>query len=283
MMDTTAETTIDLDAYFRRIGYEGPPAPTLDTLRAIHALHPASIAFENLNPLLGWEVKLDAASLQEKLVRQGRGGWCFEQNLLLRDVLLALGFRVTGLAGRVMWNQPPGEVRPRSHMLLRVDLDEGTYVADVGFGGVTLTAPLRLDAEEEQPTPHEPFRLARVDDEYVMQVKIRGEWQSLYRFDLQPQHRADYEVTSWYLCHHPRSHFRAGLIAARSAPGLRHALRDGELVTHHANGVTERRVIADAADLREALETTFRLTLPDAPELDTALERLTARPALAGA
>lgn len=201
-MDTT-ETTIDLDAYFRRIGYGGPRAPTLDTLRAIHALHPASIAFENLNPLLGWEVKLDAASLQEKMVRQGRGGWCFEQNLLLRDVLVALGFRVTGLAGRVMWNQPPGEVRPRSHMLLRVGLDEGTYVADVGFGGVTLTAPLRLDTEEEQPTPHEPFRLARMDGDYVMQVKILGEWLSLYRFDLQPQHRADYEVTSFYLCHHP--------------------------------------------------------------------------------
>jgi N-hydroxyarylamine O-acetyltransferase len=283
MMDTTAETTIDLDAYFRRIGYQGPRAPTLDTLRAIHALHPASIAFENLNPLLGWEVKLDAASLQEKMVRNGRGGWCFEQNLLLRGVLLALGFRVTGLAGRVMWNQPPGEVRPRSHMCLRIDLDEGTYVADVGFGGVTLTAPLRLETEEEQPTPHEPFRLARMDGDYVMQVKIRGEWQSLYRFDLQPQHRADYEVTSFYLCHHPKSHFRAGLIAARSEPGLRHALRDGELVTHHANGATERRAIADAAALRHALETTFRLTLPESPELDAALERLTARPVLAGA
>lgn len=283
-MTDTKTDAIDLDAYFERIGYDGPRAPTLETLRAIHALHPASIAFENLNPLLGWPVKLDAASLEEKMVRRGRGGWCFEQNGLLLAVLRALGYRVTGLAGRVMWNQPEGEVRPRSHMLLRIDLDEGTYLADVGFGGLTLTAPLRLEADVEQETPHEPFRLAGAGEgEYVMEAGLRGEWKPLYRFDLQPQHRADYEVTSWYLCHHPSSHFRAGLIAARTAPEGRHALRDGELVTHHLHGETERRALATADELRDALENTFRIALPGAPELDAALERLAARPALAGA
>jgi N-hydroxyarylamine O-acetyltransferase len=207
--------TIDLNAYFQRIGYAGPRTPTLDTLRAIHARHPETIPFENLNPLFRWPVRLDAASLEQKLVRDGRGGYCFEHNLLLGHVLTALGFSVTFLAARVLWNAPEGAVRPRSHAALLVEIDGQRYVADVGFGGQTLTGPLRLELDVEQATPHEPFRLVRAGDEFVMLSKILGEWKTLYSFDLQPQHLPDYEVSSWYLCHHPDSHFLHGLMAAR--------------------------------------------------------------------
>src|SRR5581483_6802547 len=71
---------LDLDAYFRRIGYAGARTPTLQTLRALQALHPQAIAFENLDPLLGRPVNLDLGSLQDKIVHSGRGGYCFEQN-----------------------------------------------------------------------------------------------------------------------------------------------------------------------------------------------------------
>src|SRR5262249_14620665 len=60
---------IDVDAYFQRIGYAGKRTPTLETLRALHARHTEAIPFENLNPLLKWPVRLDAPSLEEKLVR----------------------------------------------------------------------------------------------------------------------------------------------------------------------------------------------------------------------
>lgn len=150
---------IDLDAYFQRIGYTGERTPTLDTLRALHVRHTEAIPFENLNPLLKWPVRLDAPSLEQKLVRDGRGGYCFEQNRLLRHVLEALGFSVKGLAARVVWNAPEGAITARTHMLLRVDLNEQPYIVDVGFGGQTLTGPLRLEPDTEQTTPHEPFRL----------------------------------------------------------------------------------------------------------------------------
>ena len=68
---------------------------------------------------------------------------------------------MTGLAARVLWNMPDGVVTPRSHMLLLIDLDDDAFVADVGFGGLTLTGPLRLQPNVEQATPHEPFRLMR--------------------------------------------------------------------------------------------------------------------------
>src|SRR5476649_596419 len=97
-------TQIDLDSYFARVGYEGPPTPTLATLSRLHALHAAAIPFENLSPFLGELVRLDVDSLVDKLVARRRGGWCFEQNLLFFHALEAIGFEVTRLAARVRWN-----------------------------------------------------------------------------------------------------------------------------------------------------------------------------------
>lgn len=193
---TGTDTAIGLDAYFHRIGYDGGREPTLETLRGIHAGHARNIPFENLDPLLRRPVRLDAASLEEKLVRGGRGGYCFEHNLLLSHALRACGFRVTGLAARVLWSYPRDAVTPRSHMLLRVEIDGEPYVADVGFGGLTLTAPLRLQADIEQETPHEPFRLASAGDGFVMEARVRNRWMPLYRFDLAEQFQPDYEVSS---------------------------------------------------------------------------------------
>jgi N-hydroxyarylamine O-acetyltransferase len=269
--------TIDLDAYFERIRYAGGRAPTLATLAAIHARHAEAIAFENLNPLMGWPVRLDVESLQQKMVRDGRGGYCFEQNLLFKHALDALGFRVTGLAARVLWGAPEDTVTARSHMVLRVDLEEQLYIVDVGFGGVTLTGPLRLEADIEQSTPHEPFRLLKVNDEFIAQVKLRGDWMSLYRFNLQENLLPDYEVANWYLSNHPDSRFVTGLLAARPALDRRYALLNNQFAVHHLNGRTERRILTSADDMRETLENAFRLTLPDTPDLDELLARLAAQ------
>ena len=270
--------TIDLDAYFERIGFEGGRTPTLDTLGAVVLRHTEAIPFENLNPLLGWPVRLDLASLERKLVRDGRGGYCFEQNLLLRHVLEALGLSVAGLTARVLWNAPEGVVTPRTHMLLRVELNDGPYIADVGFGAQSLTGPIRLEADTEQATPHEPFRLLRAGAGFVLQTSIRGSWLPLYQFDLEEQHQADYEISNWYVSTHPGSHFVTGLMAGRAVPGRRYALRNNELAVHSLNGGTERRVLGNAAELRGTLQDLFRLTLPETPELDAVLERLTSQP-----
>ena len=269
--------SIDLDAYFQRIGYEGERTPTLETLRAIQLRHAETIAFENLNPLMRWPVRLDIESLQQKLVRDGRGGYCYEQNLLFSHALKALGFQVTGLAARVLWNEPDATIVPRSHMLLCVGLNEKPYIADVGFGILTPTGPLRLEPDIEQATPHEPFRLIRAGQEFVMQAKIRGDWKTLYRFDLQEQLVSDYEVSNWYVSTHPDSIFVTGLMAARPAQDRRYALRNNEFVVHHLNGSTDRHILTSVTEMRETLERAFRITVPDALEIDAALARLTSQ------
>jgi len=270
---------IDLDAYFRRIGFDGDARPTLDTLARLHALHPAAIPFENLSPFIGEEVALDTESLERKLVAGGRGGWCFEQNLLFAHVLRAIGFDLTTLAARVRWNAPPEELRPRSHMLLQVRLPEGDYIADVGFGGLVLTAPLRLRADLEQATPHETFRLrAAAPGTYLLEAEVAAAWTPLYAFDLHEQLLPDYEVSNWYLANHPRSQFVTGIIAARSEPGVRHALRSGRYALHRRGAPSETRELRSVADYREALAGPLGIRLPDSPELDARLARLLQTP-----
>lgn len=268
--------SIDLEAYLQRVGYAGPRAPTLDTLRAIQLRHTEIIPFENFNPLLSWPVRLDVESLQQKMVRGGRGGYCYEQNLLFKSALEALGYKVVGLAARVLWNAAmAGPVTPRTHMLLRIELGGQSWLADVGFGVMTPTGPLRLEPDIEQATPHEPYRMVHADDEFIMQAKIRGEWKALYRFSLQEQLLPDYEMANWYVSTHPDSRFVNGLMVARPVPGKRRTLLNNELTVHRLDGDSEKRVLASAAELRQVLESDFRLTLPDAPELDAVLRRLT--------
>ncbi len=265
--------TFDLDAYCARIGYGGPRDATLGTLRTLHRLHPQAIPFENLDPLLGCVAKLDAGSLQRKMLHEGRGGYCYEHNLLFAGALRALGFDVAELAARVVWNVPPGFAYPRTHLLLLVTLDGSSYVADVGFGGNVLTAPLSLDIDAEQETPHGRFRLAKARDGFILQAEIRGEWASLYRFDFAEQIMADHEQGNWYVSTHPSSVFLSRLMAARLAGDRRRGLLNNELVEHGVGIETQRTRLISAVELRDALTDVFGIRLPQDPKLNEVLNR----------
>jgi len=130
----------------------GPRAPTLATLRGIIAAHAATIPYENIDVLLGRPPRLDLESLQRKMIAGGRGGYCFEQNMLLRASLLALGFTVTSLVACVIRARASDEPVYATHMVLRVDLPEGPFLADVGFGGLAATAAWTLSRWATQTT-----------------------------------------------------------------------------------------------------------------------------------
>lgn len=270
------EAALDLAAYFSRIGYGGPRAASLQALRDIHAAHVDAIPFENVSAFLGRPVALDLDSLQAKLLTPGRGGWCFEHNILLSHVLPAMGFEVRRLAARVRWNVPAGVATARSHMLLRVRVAGDDYIADAGFGGLTLTAPLRLEPFVEQATPHEPHRLLPEGEGYALQARIAGDWATLYVFDLAEQQLVDYEVSNWYLANHPQSQFVNGLIVARAARDRRHALRNTRYTIHHDDGRMERRFLGSPAELRRTLREAFHVELPDEPGVDEKLARVIA-------
>ena len=264
----------DLSAYFARIGYAGPHEPTLGTLREIAFAHATSIPFENLDVLLGRGVKLGPADLIDKLVHRRRGGYCFEHNSLLLGALRALGFDAEGLAARVVWNQAPDRLPPRTHMLLRVNLPEGVFLADAGFGGLTLTAPLRLEAGPEQATPHELHRLVADGDELELQASLDGDWARLYRFAPIPQLAIDYEMANWFTSTYPASLFAENLLMARPEPDRRYALFNRDFTVRHRGGQIERRALENAADLYEVLTRDFRVGSFDISEAAAIWERL---------
>jgi N-hydroxyarylamine O-acetyltransferase len=150
---------MDLAAYLGRIGYDGPRAATHAVLAEVVLRQALAIPFENIDAYLGQRVSLDPAVVAQKLVLSGRGGWCFEQNLLLGNALRALGFEVTDLAARVVWGRAADADAARTHRLLCVRIQGQQWLADVGFGGQTLTGVLRMDIEDGQSTPHDPASL----------------------------------------------------------------------------------------------------------------------------
>ena len=259
----SADTQIDLDAYFARIGYSGPRAPTLETLKALHFAHATAIPFENLDVLAKRPILLDPPVLQKKLVAQKRGGYCFEVNGLFAAVLRQLGFNVMTLIGRVRWKTPDTIDTGPSHMLSLVDLPEGRFLADIGFGGLTMTGPIRLETDSEQQTPHEPRRLLADGDGYMLQAKLGEEWGNVYRFTLDPQTRADYEIANWYTSTHPQSIFVQFLIVARPLADRRITLFNCNLTIRHLDGRVENRCLDSAADIATALAEHFDLPLSE--------------------
>lgn len=262
-----------VDAYFNRIGFKGESKPSLEVLREIQLLHAQNIPFENIDILLGKTISLDITSINNKLVVSKRGGFCFEQNLLLSYILRELGFSVKHLAARMLWNIPEHSITPRSHMLLLVEI-EGTYwIADVGFGGGTPTSPLNLTSKEVQKTNHEHFRILKKEDEFIVQSFIRNNWNSLYKFDLQEQQIVDYEMTNWYLCNHPESHFRNGLLVSRVGHKRRYALQNNRFTIHRLNDKSKKQQIKDVQILIDILTNHFNLKLSDNPELLSVLKK----------
>ena len=262
----------NIDAYFERIGFAGSIAPTLTTLEQLHALHPAAIAFENLDPLMGAPVRIELRNLEQKLLFEKRGGYCFEQNLLFKAMLENLGYTVTSVAARVHWNHSEDDERPLSHMALLVDINGTSYLSDVGFGSPTLTAPLKLKADAEQKTPHEMFRLLESESGWRLQIQIGEEWRSVYFFDLEEPSFEDLVTLNDKI--QADSNFRDNVVAARAEKGRRTTLRNHDLRIHRVGQETERRRLAGVAEVKEALSDIFGLPLPAAERLDPALERV---------
>jgi N-hydroxyarylamine O-acetyltransferase len=253
----------ELEAYLERIAYHGPTAPDLATLAAIHQRHVSAIPFENLDPLVGHRVRLDLASLQAKLVRSRRGGYCFEQNSLLKGALEALGFRVTGLAARVRWLAPPERpLGPRAHMLLKVDLPDGPYIADVGFGAHLLDAPLKLQADAEQPSPAALYRLTSLGDSFMLAARLPAGWQPMYVFGVDAQVTADYELSNWYTSTSPQVWFTKRLLVERLTGAARYTLSNRRLVERQRGGEVRERTLSSAVELGEVLDQVFNLAPP---------------------
>jgi N-hydroxyarylamine O-acetyltransferase len=256
-------SAVDLDAYLARVGYDRPREPTLAVLHALTAAHAHAIPFENLDVLLGRRIRLEPRALYDKLVHQGRGGYCFEQNGLFLHVLRELGFTVAPLSARVRLDRPRDFTPPRTHVFLRAELDGQSWITDVGVGAFSLTCAMRLVTDVEQPTPHETRRILNEKGRLFHQVRLGNEWADVCEFTLEEMPMIDREVGNWFTSTHPDSHFKSRLIVARAAPnGVRVTVLNDVLSLRQRDGHASKRQIRSPGELLEVLAEHFDLDFP---------------------
>ncbi|WP_171166725.1 arylamine N-acetyltransferase [Streptomyces sp. I05A-00742] len=269
---------LDLDAYLDRVGYAGERRPTLEVLRALHRAHVTSIPFENFDAVLGVPIPLDVGAVQDKLVRRRRGGYCFEHVILFAAVLERLGFRFTGMLGRVTLGAD--KILPATHALLAVTAedDERRWLCDVGFGSGPL-GPIELADGVEVDFSGWRFRMERrpgahgVEAWWLHQDGPDG-WVDRHTFTLTPHHTIDYVVGSHYVSTHPRSPFVKRPFAQRFAPDRLLKLDATTLTTVLPDGTRTERKVAPH-ELRAVLDGEFGIAVSAED-----LARLMDRPAM---
>ncbi len=283
-MQTVQVAGFDLDAYLRRIGWEGERRADAATLWGVHLAHMRAIPFENLDALRRSAPSLEPADLMAKLVHRRRGGYCYEHNTLFACALQTLGFRVTRLTARVVVGAERIESRPRTHMALLVEApgDPQPYLADVGFGAIgALLEPVPLIPDVEFTDAERRHRLVHAPHDgplelWVLQAYDRTRadsgdepWAAQYAFTLEPFEQPDLEVINWHIGTNPRSPFTQRLYVQR-VTAERHLLLHGRLLTEtRTDGtVTEREVSGEAEAVR-VLEEEFGITVPDGVTLLT--------------
>ena len=126
--------------YLRRLGFDVPPPPTLDTLFLLHHRHLGRVPYENLAIMLGRPPSVDAVASLERIAEVGRAGYCFHHNGSLEVVLRDLGFDVSRRHGHVWTDETDRGGTFLNHLVLHVAglstvaNPGGEWWVDVGLG-----------------------------------------------------------------------------------------------------------------------------------------------------
>jgi N-hydroxyarylamine O-acetyltransferase len=254
-------TSLDLDAYFDRIGWGGSTAPTHATLAGILHAHTASIPFENLDVLLGRPPRLDLEGLQAKLVGARRGGYCFEQATLFAAMLEALGFAPQRHSARVVLQAPRTE-SPRTHMLLTVPLAEGTFVVDPGFGSLAPRVPLLLDERTPEDEARATHWLSYDDGWWTLHARSVDGAVAAWMTTLEHDHPVDFVMANHYTATYPASGFVNRILLRSFTDDGRVTMMNRDL-TIVAGDRIETSQLADRRALRHVVATHFGFDLPE--------------------
>lgn len=255
---------IDYEAYLQRLGFSSRPTPTLENLRLLHERHTAEFPFQTLTTVMHQPVSLDWHDMENKVITTRQGGYCYELNILFYGLLSLLGYDAAILTGHVIHNSGFVRRTSRTHIIVKITIDGEDFICDVGHGGYTPTAPLRLAFQGPQQTTHGTYAFVHKEDSYYLRSLIAHEWQTLYGFDLQPPHWTDLEVGNWYVSTHPQSHFLSTLMVARTEEGgKRHSLLNNRYSLHTVGQKTLVQRLGSALEVIELIESVFNLNIPE--------------------
>ncbi|MEV0599755.1 arylamine N-acetyltransferase [Streptomyces sp. NPDC050315] len=234
--------------------------PDAEALRRLHLQHLRAVPFENLSVHLGEEIVLTEQALLDKVVRDRRGGFCYELNGAFAFLLTALGYDAELLSGRVYGEDGRLGI-PYDHAAVRVRMPGGPLLADVGFGRHS-HYPLRLDTAEEQAEPGGVFRVVETAEG---DLDVLRDGAPQYRLELRPRALADFEVGCWWQTTSPKSHFTQSLVCSRlTDDGGRITLSGRTFVITAPDGSRTEREIPEA-EVRAAYRAHFGITLDRVP------------------
>ncbi|MES1147429.1 MAG: arylamine N-acetyltransferase [bacterium] len=253
----------DLDQYLSRIGLQAKVGQDVETLYAIQMAHSTSIPFEHISVLQRLGVSVEPDDIFEKLVVKKRGGYCFEQNGLLLQALQAIGFDARPLGARVRLEMPRSAQPPRTHVFVVVEMQGIKWILDAGFGGFSLTAPLKWELDLVQPTPHETRRIVFEEGRYFHQSLLGDEWADMCEFTGEEMPMVDRKLANWYTSTYPESRFNTRLAVGLARPdGTRYGLMNDRFIHRRGGEVLEQTEVADKSSLLALLKEKFNLDMP---------------------
>lgn len=254
-------STPKIESYLARIGHTVAPPVDENGLFELHRSHAFSIPFENVSPFLGEPVSLELEALHEKLLRRGRGGYCFEQNGLFAWALSELRFDFQVLLARVQLQNP--EPGPLTHQLGIATVKGKEYLCDVGFGGPSIRYPMPFETGRVEIQDSEAFRLTEnADLGYGLQQRQEdGTWMPLYWFRRQRVLPVDILMGNHFCATWEKSIFRGHLLCSLPFPGGKHTLMSRELKERREGSLKEAKKLATGEELVRELRERFRIEL----------------------
>lgn len=251
---------MDVEAYLRRIRYDGPRESSSSTLRRLHRQHLYTVPFENLDIALEVPIRLDPDGLFNKIVIRKRGGFCYELNGLFCELLKALGFRVEMLSARVR-SVDGSFSREFDHMLLKVTLEE-SWIADVGFGDSSLD-PVRMRSTNAETDAAPAFAVLATDEALdLARRQSAGSYVPDYRFTETPRRLSDFSEMCLFHQTSPESHFTQKRVCTKALPNGRVTVSGMRLIETR-DGVSRESALNSKEELRDYLSTQFGIELAD--------------------
>jgi N-hydroxyarylamine O-acetyltransferase len=259
---------MDLDAYLRRIRYDGPLTIDERTLAGLQRAHLLAVPFENLSIHWGEAIVLDVAKHYAKIVERGRGGFCYEQNTLFAWALKTIGFDVSLLSAAV-WSDRDGVLGygdSSSHVLLRVDLEK-PWIADVAFGE-NYRSPLPLIDGYLRQDDSRTYRLEREDlageETWALSSRdAQGMWLPTYRFANSARAESHFAAMCHFHQTSPLSPFTRKRLCSLATPDGRFTLSGDEwIVANVVEGTRHERPIAGEEEAIDLLRRYFGIETP---------------------
>jgi N-hydroxyarylamine O-acetyltransferase len=254
---------MDVDAYLRRIEYDGPRQPSVVTLQNLHRQHLFTVPFENLDIPLGTPIELDLAPIYGKIVTRRRGGFCYELNGLFGELLREMGFQVEMLSARV--RREDGGFGPEfDHMLLKVELED-PWLVDVGFGDSFVDPIVFHAGGADQVNGHRYVVLPVGDQWQLLRDDEKGQV-PLYAFRDEAYQLSDYQTMCTFHQSSPESHFTKSWICSRATPEGRITLANMRLIVSR-EGNREEVQLSTPGDVRRCLREYLGVELEESADL----------------